>query len=129
MGELPYRRLIGWQKAFALAKEVLDLVESPRFRRHPDLARQVSRAATSVPANVAEGNGRGTRLDFASFVDRARGSFFELDSWLLLCSERGLIDADDYARLHADVLETNAVLWKLRESQRQRSGGDRNRSL
>jgi four helix bundle protein len=80
MAGLPYREMIAWQKGYALALDVVRLAErwqEPRLRSFRD---QVTRSAMSVPANIAEGHGRGTQADFASFLDRARGSLFELDT-------------------------------------------------
>ena len=42
------------------------------------------RAAVSIPANIAEGNARNTRKDYARFISIARGSTAELDTLLLL---------------------------------------------
>jgi four helix bundle protein len=126
--ELPYRRLAGWQKSYALAIKVMELAEEPQFTGRTDLARQMTRAAMSVPAIVAVGDGRGTRLDFASFLDRARGSLFELDNWLLACRDRGLLPDDRHSALQRDLLEVNAVLWSLRKSQRDSTDEPRRRS-
>ena len=81
MADLPYRKLIVWQKAHALAMSVLDLAESGSLAKQWELRDQIIAAALSVPANIAEGNGRSTPLDYASFLDRARGSLFETDYW------------------------------------------------
>jgi len=39
---------------------------------------QLRRAAVSIPANIAEGYGRGTKPAFANFARIAQGSLFEL---------------------------------------------------
>lgn len=38
------------------------------------------RSAVSIPSNIAEGHGRGTRKDFRSFVINAFGSGSELET-------------------------------------------------
>ncbi|MCX7619105.1 four helix bundle protein [Tepidiforma sp.] len=120
--ELPYRELEVWRKAHQLAMDVLDLAETPRVRRVPFLRDQLSRAATSVPANIAEGRGRRTRNDYAGFAAKARGSVFELDYWLYLAAQRRLIEEADYAALHGRAVEVSAMLVSLID--RLRSSGD-----
>jgi four helix bundle protein len=58
-----HRDLKVWQKSMDLAVQVYRLTslfpKSEMYR----LTSQVTRAAASVPANIAEGNGRGSRRD------------------------------------------------------------------
>jgi len=62
--------------------DVLDLADGPGMVKRFSSRDQMCSAALSIPANIAEGNGRSTPLDYAAFLDRARGSLFELDTWL-----------------------------------------------
>jgi four helix bundle protein len=120
--ELPYRRLTAWQHANELAIEILELVEKPPIARHWFFRNQVASCAMSVAVNLAEGHGRGTDADFASFVDRARGSLFELDNWLLIAARHGWLSGAEHRRHSAAILEINAMLFKLRASLRTRAG-------
>jgi four helix bundle protein len=99
--------------------------EISRFDR--DLGRQLTRAAWSIQANIAEDQGRGTALDFASFIDRARGSLFETDSWLLAAKEMGCLSPSAQAGFAAELLELNAMLRSLRNRLREQQlpGGRR----
>ncbi|WBL34753.1 four helix bundle protein [Tepidiforma flava] len=118
MSELPYRRLLAWQRAHALAHEVLDLAESEPFARRPWFRDQVARAALSVSANIAEGSGRHSRREFASHVAIARGSLFELDSALLLARERGWLEHERGRELQSAIQELSAILSGLGQSLR-----------
>lgn len=67
----------------------------------------------SVPANIAEGNGRSTPLDYASFLDRSRGSLFELDTWLYTAANRGWIARDVHTELVAEVEALSAMILAM----------------
>jgi four helix bundle protein len=121
MQQLPYRELVAWQKAYGLAVDVVRALEPlthPRYRSFRD---QLSRSALSVPANIAEGNGRGTQIDYASFVDRARGSLFEVDTWLQAGHDLGYFDPATYERFAPRIHELNAILFALRNALRHKS--------
>lgn len=44
------------------------------------LTSQMRRSAVSIPSNIAEGRGRGTRKDYKHFLDQAFGSACELQT-------------------------------------------------
>ena len=85
MGEgRSYRDLLVWQKGMDLAEAAYTLVRFfPRAEEYR-LTSQLLRAAASVPANIAEGNARATRKDYAHFVSIARGSVAEVETFLQL---------------------------------------------
>jgi four helix bundle protein len=119
-----YRELIVWQRAFELALEVLELGESAPFSRRFYFRDQMCDAAMSIPANIAEGNGRSTPLDYASFIDRARGSTLELDTWLLAAARRGYLDASLHERLEATIDEVSRMLYSLARQLRTKPALD-----
>jgi len=51
------------------------------------LIAQVRRAAVSIPANLAEGKGRGTSAEIARFSRIALGSLYELETLLEIADE------------------------------------------
>ncbi len=74
--------LIAWQQAVQLAANVSRLVGRIRGPGGFAVADQMRRAAEGVPANIAEGYGRGLGADFARFLRVAAGSAAELESHL-----------------------------------------------
>jgi four helix bundle protein len=85
----PYKRLVVWQRAHALAVALYDvsaLDESPRYRAIVD---QVRRCAGSIAANIAEGAGSDSQSSFARYLGIALASAHELESHLLLAREAG----------------------------------------
>ncbi len=61
------------------------------------LVSQVLRAAASVPANIAEGNARGSRKEYAQHVSIARGSLAEAETFLMLAVRAGLLAGEETA--------------------------------
>lgn len=53
---------------------------------------QMDRASTSIPLNIAEGNGKHTENDRCSYFDNARGSAFECASCLDVLEAKQLLD-------------------------------------
>ncbi|MFO7956497.1 MAG: four helix bundle protein [Candidatus Brocadiia bacterium] len=54
---------------------------------------QLQRAATSIPLNIAEGNGKTSRRDRARFLEIARGSSLECAACLDVLVARELLEA------------------------------------
>lgn len=90
-----YTELIVWQKAMELVDWVYKAMGAfPRDERFR-LCDQLSRAVVSIPSNIAEGNGRGTRSDYAHFLTIARGSLYETMTQLEIAKRQGYLE--DYA--------------------------------
>jgi len=85
-----YRDLLAWQKAMHLAAEAYRLAKLLPKAEEYRLTSQLLRAAASVPATIAEGRARGTRMDYADFISIARGSLAETETILLLLVDVGL---------------------------------------
>jgi four helix bundle protein len=112
--ETSFRNLKAWQKSMALAETVYRLTrELPRQEEYR-MSGQMIRAATSVPANLAEGYMRGTRKDYANFVSIARGSLAELETFLVLAERLGLAPTESTAAAIAQADEVARMLTGLR---------------
>jgi len=75
-----YKELEIWQKGVNLAIELYKLTRTFRESKKFGLTSQVRRAAISVPANIAEGWGRGSTKEYVQFLFVARGSLLELET-------------------------------------------------
>ena len=107
-----FRDLVAWQKADALASAVY---KACRLLPGQDrwLVDQMLRCAVSVPANIAEGHGRGTQAELARFIDIAKGSLSELEYYLHFARNEGIFKLDTVEALEARRLETGRVLFGL----------------
>ena len=99
-----YRELRVWQKAMELMIEVYRLTDRLPKREMFGLTSQLRRAAISIPANIAEGDGREHRGDYLRHLSIARGSVSELDT-LLDAAERLSYVRGDERRLAAELTD------------------------
>jgi four helix bundle protein len=121
-----YRQLEVWKLGMATAAKVYQLTERfPRGERF-GLTAQIRRAVASVPANVAEGNVRSTRRDYASFVSIARGSAVEATTFILLAVDLGFVKGEDASESLALLDRLDRMLYSLRrrllEPRKRESG-------
>ncbi len=79
-----YRDLVVWQKAMDLAEQCYKLTKGFPKNEMYGMTSQIRRAAASVPANIAEGQGRESTGSFIQFLRIAQGSLKELETHLLL---------------------------------------------
>lgn len=100
----------------ALAKAVYNLTNGFPKQEEYRMTSQLIRAAISIPANIAEGNSRGTRKDYANFVSIARGSTAELETLLLLSKEVGLSAPTEIDAALQQAGDVGRMLTALRKS-------------
>ncbi len=111
-----YRDLLVWQKAMKLAKATYVLTASFPAEQKYTLVNQMQRAAISVPANIAEGRSRHTGNEFTYFLNIARGSLAELETYILLSTDLGYADTANAEQMLNDANEITKMLFGLRES-------------
>ena len=115
---MDYRDLIVWQRAMTLAEQVYrQTLDYPAEERY-GLVKQMRRAATSIPSNIAEGQGRlSSDLEFIRFLQIARGSLCELDTQLELSTRLTLISDQRAAALRSHAEEVGRLLSGLMRSK------------
>jgi four helix bundle protein len=115
-----YRELIVWQKAMSLAKLGYQLTKSFPKDELFGMTSQIRRAAASIPANIAEGNGRAHTREYLNHLSIARGSLAELETHLLLSKEVELLKEADLHRCLSLADEISRMLTALRKALESR---------
>jgi four helix bundle protein len=77
---------------------------------------QLDRASTSVPLNIAEGNGKFGIRDRCRYLDFARGSALECAACLDVLVAKGLVDIADITSGKQQLLEIVSMLMGLIKS-------------
>ncbi len=117
-----YSDLMVWQKAMEFVVQLCRI--STHFPKEDlyGLTGQLRRAAVSVPANIAEGQGRHSTREFRRFLLIASGSLCELETQVLIGNRLGYLDKACCAGLMDEIGEIGRLLNGLLRSLRTKDG-------
>ena len=118
-----YRDLLVWQKGVRLAKTIYKLSAAFPGDERFGLVSQMRRAAVSIPSNIAEGQARRGRKEFAQFLSHAEGSLAELDTQLVLAVELGHCSAAEAELSQSSIVELQKMITGLRQKLNARIDG------
>ena len=109
-----YNNLQIWQEAMDLVEDIYKLTASFPTEEKFGLVSQMTRAAVSIPSNIAEGAGRNSDKDFAHFISIAIGSLYELNTQIVLSERLGYINQTQSQELQKklDHLQRKSVSFK-----------------
>jgi len=108
-----FKKLHVWQKAHALSLAVDRMCRKIRDPRYASLRSQIFRAATSIPANIAEGRRQESEKEFARFLRYALNSASELEYHIILARDTGAIPEDDCISLLDQTITVRKMLYAL----------------
>ncbi len=99
-----------WKRSRHLTVHVYKLFASCKDYGFKD---QITRAAVSIPSNIAEGFERNSKKEFVNFLRIAKGSCAELRTQLYISEDINLIDIETAKILQQEALEISKMLQGL----------------
>ena len=99
MAKSNFENLAVYQLAERLADNVWDIVVTWPPLARDTVGKQLIRAADSIGANIAEGDGRGTYQENRRFTRIARGSLNETKHWLRRAYRRKFLSKLEISKL------------------------------
>ena len=117
-----YRELVVWQKAMDLVEKCYQLTRSLPSSETYGLSGQIRRAAVSVPANIAEGNGREHVREYLHHLSIANGSLMELETHLMIAARLEYLDSANVSQVLEQTSEVGKMLGGLIRSLKRRNG-------
>ena len=115
--QFSFEKLLVWQEAKELSKEVYKLTKEFPAEEKFGLTQQIRRAAMSVCANIAEGSCRSSAKDQAHFTTIAFGSLIETLNHLIIAFELNLVKEEDYLRIRNGIELLSVKLSNLKKTQ------------
>jgi four helix bundle protein len=106
-----YRDLLVWKRGIDLVEAVYRISAGWPASEAYGLTGQVRRAAVSIPANIAEGHGRGSDKELARFVAISRGSHCELETHLIIASRLQFLAETDFVQIQSLSQEVGRLLY------------------
>ena len=111
-----YKNLHIWQEGINLARKIYEVTANFPANEKYGIVSQMTRAAVSIPSNIAEGAGRNSNKDFANFLSIAIGSIFELHTQIAICEQIGYIDQETAKQIDQQIytLQQQITAYKQR---------------
>ena len=108
---LDHEKLQVYQRSLAFISWAEPLLD--RLPKSLSVRDQLDRAGTSVPLNIAEGNGKFTSADRCRFFDTARGSVLECSACLDVLVAKGKVQAVEVDQGKDMLVEIASMLFGL----------------
>jgi four helix bundle protein len=111
-----FRKLIAWQKAHTFTLEIYKVTASFPANEKYGITSQLRRAASSIGAQITEGSRMPTPIHRKLYYDRAYASAAEVDNFLELAKDLGLLAQDTYVQLLEKLNRMSYLVHQLSNS-------------
>ena len=105
-----------WNKSIDMVVQCYQLARKLPDSERFGLKSQMERASVSIPANIAEGQGLGSKKSFARHLWIANGSLAELQTHLVIAARLGFLSGEETQSLIAVLDEIARMISGLRNS-------------
>lgn len=104
-----FREMVIWKDSIKMAKNIYAISSEFPVHEKYGIGSQLQRAAVSISANIAEGSGRSSNMDFKRFLTISVASAYELETLLTIAKEVGYLEEKSYS----DVIQELHYLQKM----------------
>lgn len=110
-----FRKYDIWRDSVVFVDKIYKLVEDFPVKENYGLTSQLTRAAISLPSNIAEGASRESEKDFARFLEISLGSAFELETQLMIAGNRNYVEKKLTEELIIEIISIQKRISALRK--------------
>lgn len=105
-----FEKLTVYKQALALVDMIYEISRKFPKEETYNITSQLRRAAISIPLNIAEGQGRGSKKSNKQFLLVARGSAYELVALYDICGKRGYLEEGLKEVMYSTTIEVISML-------------------
>ena len=116
MDDFFYRKLLAYQHALLLVKDIYMLTNKFPSGEKYCLTDQIRRAVISIPSNIAEGMGRNSIKERIHFIEIANGSLTETMCQLEIAHLLAYISDEELKNNETNLANTSRLLSGLKKS-------------
>lgn len=113
-----YRKLRVWEHSHALVLRVRRATNGFPRTGYASLRSQITEAAESIPSNIVEGCGTDSQAELARFLEFSIKSSMELEYWLKLSRDYGILPQSEWEDLSTDTIDARRMLCGFRAKVR-----------
>lgn len=113
MNVYSFEKLDVWEKAKDFTVLMYEVTSGFPDTEKFGLVSQLRRASVSVSSNIAEGSSRKSGKDQGRFYAMAYSSAVEILNQLIISSELGFIDKENYKKLRSELEHITSMLNRL----------------
>lgn len=110
-----FKKLLIWQVGMEIVDKVYDIIPLLPDVEKYGMKSQMTRSATAIPSNIAEGSAKRSQKDYLRYVEIALGSTFELETHCLVVEKRKWVKQEMISDLILTVQKEQKMLTKFIE--------------
>ncbi len=115
-----FRKLDIWKNGIIIVAQIYKISENLPADERFGLKSQITRAAVSIPSNIAEGCSRNSEMEFKRFLEIAMGSLFELETQLIITIELDFMEKEQLEAvlnlISKEAKMINSLISKIKNS-------------
>ena len=105
-----FKNLNIWKLSLDLANEVYNITDQFPKNEEFGLKSQLRRCSVSVASNIAEGSSRSSNKDFNRFLEISLGSLYELQTQIIISSNRNYFDLEKLDNIENKITELQRMI-------------------
>jgi four helix bundle protein len=108
-----FKKLLIWQLGMDIVDKVYDVVLHLPLEEKYGLKSQMTRSASSVPSNIAEGSAKRSVKEYVRYIEISQGSAFDLETHALIVSRRNWVREELISELLEMVRQEQKMISKF----------------